>query len=148
LAKGFGFFVSKPQSSLSPFCVTPDELSDAWQDWRVHLPLETRLNGELFGDPHAGPEMHFGFHELIAHVARTRPLGAGTIVGSGTVSNVDRARGSSCIVERRMLEIIDGGQPRTPFLKFGDRVTIAMRRGETSVFGTIDQRVVKYERPG
>ncbi len=147
LAKGFGFFVSKPQSALSPFCVTPDELGEAWKDGRVHLPLETRLNGEVFGDPHAGPEMHFSFHELIAHVARTRPLGAGTIVGSGTVSNVDRSRGSSCIVERRMLEILESGTPTTPFLKFGDRVTIEMKHGDTSVFGRIDQRVVKYERP-
>ncbi|MBM4377284.1 MAG: fumarylacetoacetate hydrolase family protein [Deltaproteobacteria bacterium] len=147
LAKGFGFFVSKPQSALSPFVVTPSELGDAWRDGRVHLPLETRLNGELFGDPHAGPEMHFSFHDLIAHVARTRPLGAGTVVGSGTVSNVDRARGSSCIVERRMLEILDGGQPKTPYLRHGDRVTIEMRQGGVSVFGRIDQRVVKYERP-
>jgi fumarylacetoacetate (FAA) hydrolase len=147
LVKGFGFFVSKPQSALSPFVVTPSELGDAWRDGRVHLPLETRLNGQLFGDPHAGPEMHFSFHDLIAHVARTRPLGAGTIVGSGTVSNVERARGSSCIVERRMLEFLDGGQPATPYLRHGDRVTIEMRQDGVSVFGRIDQRVVKYERP-
>lgn len=147
LAKGFGFFVSKPQSALSPFCVTPDELGDSWRDGRLHLPLETRLNGELFGDPHAGPEMHFSFFELIAHVARTRRLGAGTIIGSGTVSNADRARGSSCIVERRMLEIIDSGSATTPFLKFGDRVAIEMMKDGASVFGRIEQRVVKYERP-
>lgn len=148
LAKGFGFFVSKPQSALSPFVVTPSELGDAWRDGRVHLQLETRLNGELFGDPHAGPEMHFNFHDLIAHVARTRALGAGTIVGSGTVSNVDRARGSSCIVERRMLEILERGEPSTPYLRFGDRVTIEMKQDGRSVFGRIDQRVVKLERPG
>jgi len=147
LAKGFGFFVSKPQSALSPFAVTPDELGDAWCNGRVHLPLRTVLNGELFGDPHAGPEMHFSFFELIAHCARTRPLGAGTIVGSGTVSNVDRLRGSSCIVERRMLEILDGGEPTTPFLKHGDHVMIEMLKDGRSIFGSIDQRVVKYDRP-
>jgi len=147
LAKGFGFFVSKPQSALSPFVVTPSELGDAWKDGRVHLPLHTHLNGELFGDPNAGPEMHFSFFDLIAHCAKTRPLGAGTIVGSGTVSNVDRARGSSCIVERRMLEILDGGPPTTPFLKHGDRVTIEMFQDGRSVFGRIDQRVIKLEKP-
>ncbi len=147
LAKGFGFFVSKPQSALSPFVVTPDELGDSWRDGRVHLPLRTTLNGELFGDPDAGPEMHFSFLQLIAHCSRTRPLGAGTLVGSGTVSNLDRTRGSSCIVERRMLEILDSGSAKTPFLRHGDHVVIEMLKGGRSVFGRIDQRVVKYEKP-
>ncbi|HWZ88804.1 MAG TPA: fumarylacetoacetate hydrolase family protein, partial [Polyangiaceae bacterium] len=101
LAKGFGFFVSKPATSFSPFAVTPDELGTAYHDGRVHLPLRTRLNGQLVGDPNAGPEMHFSFFELIAHIAKTRAFAAGTIVGSGTVSNADRARGISCLAERR-----------------------------------------------
>jgi fumarylacetoacetate (FAA) hydrolase len=148
LAKGFGFFVSKPSSAFSPFAVTPDELGDAWRGCRVHLPLVTRLNGERFGDPDAGPEMHFSFADLIAHVSRTRPLRAGTIVGSGTVSNVDRTRGSSCLAERRMLEVIDEGAATTPFLAWGDRVQIDMHlpneRGGGNVFGTIDQIVARY----
>lgn len=147
LAKGFGFYVSKPSSALSPFAVTPDELGDAWRDGRVHLPLVTELNGARFGDPDAGPEMHFSFADLIAHCARTRPLTAGTIIGSGTVSNEDRSRGSSCLAEKRMLEIIDGGKATTPFLRVGDRVRITMHRDGRDLFGAIDQVVARYEPP-
>lgn len=142
LAKGFGFFQSKPSSSFSPLAITPDELGDDWRDGKVHLPLETHLNGALFGAPDAGVDMTFNFYELIAHAAKTRPLGAGCIIGSGTVSNYDRSRGSSCLAELRMLEIIESGQATTPFLGFGDTVSIAMQdRNGMSLFGTILQRV-------
>ena len=107
LEKGFGFFQSKPATAFSPFAITPDELGDAWQGGRVHLRLQTRLNGHLVGDPEAGEEMHFSFFDLIAHIARTRRFQAGTILGSGTVSNEERARGISCLAERRMIEIIE-----------------------------------------
>jgi fumarylacetoacetate (FAA) hydrolase len=144
LAKGFGFYQSKPATAFSPVAATPDELGPAWRDARLHLPLVTHLNGELLGQPDAGEDMTFSFAELIAHAARTRNLGAGTIVGSGTVSNKDRSRGSSCLAERRMLETLEHGEPRTPFMKFGDRVRIEMRDSEgRSIFGAIDQRVVK-----
>ena len=142
LAKGFGFFVSKPSTAFSPLAITPDELGDAWREGRVHLPLRTTLNGELFGDPEAGPEMHFSFLDLLAHVSRTRRLAAGTIVGSGTVSNADTARGSSCLAEKRMLEKIAAGAFATPFLKYGDRVHIDMQRDGQSLFGSIEQEVV------
>ncbi|MGY4040801.1 fumarylacetoacetate hydrolase family protein [Aeromonas hydrophila] len=142
LAKGFGFFQSKPSSSFSPLAITPDELGDDWRDGKVHLPLETHLNGALFGAPDAGVDMTFNFYELIAHATKTRPLGAGCIIGSGTVSNYDRSRGSSCLAELRMLEIIESGQATTPFLRFGDTVSIAMQdRNGMSLFGTILQRV-------
>ncbi|MGN5130665.1 fumarylacetoacetate hydrolase family protein [Aeromonas hydrophila] len=142
LTKGFGFFQSKPSSSFSPLAITPDELGDDWRDGKVHLPLETHLNGALFGAPDAGVDMTFNFYELIAHAAKTRPLGAGCIIGSGTVSNYDRSRGSSCLAELRMLEIIESGQATTPFLRFGDTVSIAMQdRNGMSLFGTILQRV-------
>ena len=127
LAKGFGFFQSKPSSAFSPVAITPDELGSDWQDGKVHLPLETHLNGALFGAPNAGVDMTFNFFELIAHAAKTRPLGAGCIIGSGTVSNYDRSAGSSCLAERRMLEIIESGQATTPFLCFGATVSIAMQ---------------------
>ncbi|MDB5735546.1 MAG: 2-keto-4-pentenoate hydratase [Alphaproteobacteria bacterium] len=142
LAKGFGFFQSKPASSFSPVAVTPDELGDAWEDGRVHLPLLVEVNGQPFGHPDAGTDMVFNFPQLIAHAARTRALAAGTIIGSGTVSNKDRSVGSACIAERRMLETIETGAPVTPFLKFGDRVRIDMQdaRGR-SIFGAIDQHV-------
>ncbi|HWN69633.1 MAG TPA: fumarylacetoacetate hydrolase family protein [Haliangium sp.] len=144
LAKGFGFFVSKPASAFSPVAVTPDELGDAWRDGRVHLPLLSTLNGELVGQPDAGPEMHFSFFDLIAHITRTRSFTAGTILGSGTVSNADRARGISCLAERRMIETIDTGKPSTPFLRAGDTVSIEMRDAAgQSIFGTIEQRVVE-----
>jgi fumarylacetoacetate (FAA) hydrolase len=143
LAKGFGFFQSKPASAFSPFALTPDELGDAWRDGRVHLRLQTRLNGALVGDPEAGPEMHFSFFELLAHLAKTRAYTAGTILGSGTVSNVDRDRGISCLAERRTIETIDEGGPKTPFLQVGDAVRIEMadRQGR-DLFGAIQQRVV------
>lgn len=144
LAKGFGFFQGKPATGFSPFALTPDELGDAWRDGRVHLPLRTTLNGELAGDPEAGPEMHFSFFDLIQHITKTRAFTAGTILGSGTVSNEDRARGVSCLAERRMREIIETGAPQTEFLKPGDEVTIEMldRQGQ-NLFGTIAQKVVK-----
>jgi fumarylacetoacetate (FAA) hydrolase len=143
LEKGFGFFQSKPASGFSPFVVTPDELGDAWKDGRVHLPLITHLNEEKFGDPNAGPEMHFSFFDLISHITKTRSYTAGTILGSGTVSNEDRAKGSSCLAERRMIEIIDTGKATTEFLKHGDRVRIEMRNEDgESVFGMIDQFIV------
>src|SRR5690606_8742254 len=142
LAKGFGFFHSKPSSSFSPVAITPDELGAAWRDGKVHLPLESRINGELLGRPNAGVDMTFDFPTLLAHVARTRPLGAGSIIGSGTVSSHDRRVGSSCLAERRMLETIESGAPNTPFLHFGDRVRIEMFDAEgRSIFGVIDQAV-------
>jgi fumarylacetoacetate (FAA) hydrolase len=143
LAKGFGFFCSKPATAFSPFAVTPDELGPAWRDGRVHLRLRTTYNGDLVGDPDAGPEMHFSFFDLIAHVARTRAFAAGTILGSGTVSNADPARGVSCLAERRARETIAGGAPVTPFMEVDDTVAIEMLDGGgRSVFGRIQQRVV------
>jgi fumarylacetoacetate (FAA) hydrolase len=143
LAKGFGFFVSKPATAFAPFAVTPDELGDAWRDGRVHLRLRTTLNDELVGDPEAGPEMHFSFFDLLAHVTRTRALVAGTILGSGTVSNEDPARGVSCLAERRMREIIAQGKPTTPYLAAGDQVAIDLvDRAGNSICGRISQRVV------
>lgn len=146
LAKGFGFFQSKPATAFSPVAATPDELSEAWAGGKVHLPLIVMLNGERFGAPNAGEDMTFSFPELIAHAAKTRFLGAGTIIGSGTVSNEERSRGSACLAERRTLETIEHGAPRTPFLKFGDRVRIEMldREGR-SIFGAIDQDAVQYK---
>lgn len=142
LAKGFGFYQSKPATAFSPVAVTPDELGERWRDGKVHLPLSTWINGTWFGSPECGIDMTFSFHDLIAHVTRTRRLGAGSIVGSGTISNYDRSRGSACIAERRMLETIEHGAPRTPFLKFGDTVRIEMLDAQgTSVFGAIEQRV-------
>lgn len=142
LTKGFGFFQSKPASAFSPVAVTPDALGDAWRAGRVHLPLLVSLNGVRFGAPDAGADMVFNFPQLIVHAARTRALAAGTIIGSGTVSNRDRAAGSACIAERRMLEQIDCGAPATPFLTFGDRVRIEMHDSAgRSIFGAIDQKV-------
>ncbi len=148
LAKGFGFFQSKPASAFSPVAVTPDELGTDWDGGRLHLPLVSELNGEPFGRPDAGSDMTFDFPTLIAHAARTRRLGAGSIIGSGTVSNRDRTVGSSCIAERRMLEQVEFGSPRTPFLRFGDRVRIEMPdRSGRSIFGAIDQTVIRYDGP-
>lgn len=146
LAKGFGFFQSKPSSAFSPVCVTPDELGDAWKDWKVHLPILTYWNGQKFGAPDAGTDMIFDFAQLVAHAAKTRPLAAGTIVGSGTIANKDRSRGHACIVEKRMLEKIEQGESKTPFMKFGDTVKIEMldARGK-SVFGAIEQKVAPYK---
>lgn len=143
LEKGFGFFQSKPATGFSPVFVTPDELGAAWRDGRVHLRLRTELNGKVVGDTDAGPEMHFSFFDLIQHIAKTRAFVTGSILGSGTVSNVDRARGISCLAEIRMIEIIEQGKPQTPFLKAGDRVEIEMNGLDgRSLFGRIRQQVV------
>ena len=147
LAKNFGFFVSKPSTTFSPFAVTPDELGDAWDGGRVNLPLNSWYNGEKFGDPDSGPEMHFSFFDLIQHVTQSRALTAGTIIGSGTVSNDDRARGSSCLAEQRMLEKIDSGEFVTPFMKWGDTIEIEMFNADgESIFGRISQKVSQSER--
>ena len=142
LARGFGFFQSKPATAFSPFAVTPDELGAAYHEGRVHLRLRTTLNGTLVGDVSAGPEMHFAFSALIEHVTRTRALVAGTILGSGTVSNAAPERGVSCLVERRARETIELGAPQTGYLSAGDRVRIEMLdESGRSVFGAIDQVV-------
>jgi len=142
LGKGFGFLQSKPRSALSPFAVTPDELGDAWRDYVMHLPMRTWLNGDRLGDPDCGTDVQFSLARLIAHGARTRPLAAGTLVGSGTISNRDRSRGVACLAEIRMIETIEKGQPETPFLRFGDRVAIEVTDAAgRSVFGRIEQTV-------
>jgi fumarylacetoacetate (FAA) hydrolase len=144
LGKGFGFFHSKPASALAPAAVTPDELGEAWDGGKVCLPLVSHLNERLIGRPNAGVDMTFDFPRLIAHAAKTRRLGAGTIVGSGTVSNTDRTAGSSCLAEVRMLETLEKGAPETPFLRFGDRVRIEMLDAKgASIFGAIEQEVVR-----
>lgn len=146
LAKGFGFFQSKPSSAFSPVAVTPDELGDSWDGKKLHLPLVTHLNGELFGEPNCGIDMTFDFPTIVAHAAKTRPLGAGAIIGSGTISNVDRSTGSSCLAEKRMLEIIESGKPSTSFMQFGDQVRIEMFDADgKSIFGAIDQVVEEYK---
>lgn len=156
LGKGFGFFQSKPSSAFSPVAVTPDELGAAWQNNKVHLPLLSTMNGELFGKPEAGIDMTFDFSQLIAHAAKSRPLVAGTIVGSGTVSNkldgdmgkpiADGGVGYSCIAEIRVIETIQSGSAETSFMQFGDSIQIEMRNAEDeSIFGSIDQTVVKYD---
>lgn len=147
LAKGFGFYQAKPSSAFSPVAVTPDLLGDAWDGGKVHLPLRATLNETLIGAPNAGVDMTFNFPQLIAHAAKTRALCAGTIIGSGTVSNVDRTKGSCCLAEVRMLEIIADGVPNTPFMQYGDRVRIEMLdMNGVSIFGEINQRLVKYPR--
>lgn len=144
LAKGFGFYQSKPSTAFSPVAVTPDELGEAFRGGTINLPLRTWLNGKLFGEPECGVDMTFNFNQLIEHVTKTRRLGAGTIVGSGTISNYDRSRGSSCIAEKRMLETIEHGKALTPYLKFGDTVRIEMTDAEgNSIFGAIEQRVAQ-----
>ena len=159
LDKGFGFLQGKPSTAFSPVAVTPDELGHAWDGARLNLPLLSQLNGKLFGKPEAGVDMTFDFPTLIAHAAKTRPLAAGSIVGSGTVSNKDRdgspgrpvaegGLGYSCIAEVRTVETIKTGKPVTPFMRFGDRVQIDMQDGEgRSIFGAIDQEVVRYTPP-
>jgi fumarylacetoacetate (FAA) hydrolase len=145
---GFGFLQSKPATSFAPVAVTPDELGPAWKDARVHLPVNVAWNGRKFGEPHAG-HMGFGFHELIAHAARTRNLHPGTVIGSGTISNEQyRTVGSACIAERRAIELLDGGKPSTEYMKYGDRVRIEVK-GENgaSIFGAIDQRMVPAGAP-
>jgi fumarylacetoacetate (FAA) hydrolase len=156
LAKGFGFFQAKPSSAFAPVAVTTDELGEAWQDARVHLPLLSFLNGETFGKPEAGIDMTFDFGQLIAHAAKSRPLAAGSIIGSGTVSNkldggpgkpiADGGKGYSCIAELRTIEAIESGVSKTSFLNFGDRVRIEMLNAEgTSIFGAIDHVVEQFE---
>lgn len=141
LAQGFGFFQSKPSSAFAPFALTPDELGSSWKEGRLHLPLLSELNGKFFGKPNAGA-MHFHFGHLISHAARTRDLGPGTIIGSGTVSNEDRAVGSSCIVEQRMIEKIETGDFKSPYMKPGDTIKIEMRDSSgKNLFGTIFQKV-------
>jgi fumarylacetoacetate (FAA) hydrolase len=157
LAKGFGFFQSKPSSAFSPVAVTPDELGDAWDGGKVHLPLSVDLNSKPFGRANAGIDMTFDFPTLIAHAAKTRPLCAGAIIGSGTVSNkldggpgkpvAEGGAGFSCIAEIRMIETINAGRPTTPFMRFGDTVRIEMKdRAGHSIFGAIEQAVKKYEK--
>lgn len=143
LASGFGFFQSKPASSLTPLALSLDEFGSAWNEGRLHLPLTVNYNGTFFGIANAG-EMYFHFGQLIAHAAKTRPLVAGSIIGSGTVSNEDHAKGSSCLVEKRTIEAIEKGQAETPFMKDGDTIEIFMRNenGE-DLFGRIFQKVQK-----
>lgn len=146
LGKGFGFFHSKPSSAFSPIAITPEELGKYWEDSKVHLPLISTLNDKIFGSPNAGLDMTFNFSKLIEHAAKTRPLIAGTIIGSGTVSNTDKSTGSSCIVEKRMLEIIEKGKPETDFMKFNDRIAIEMfDEDNKSIFGAINQTIKQYQ---
>jgi fumarylacetoacetate (FAA) hydrolase len=146
LAKGFGFLQSKPRSALSPVFVTPDELGEAWRGNKVHLPLLTHINGQWFGAPEAGVDMQFDFAQLVAHAARTRPLSAGTLVGSGTVANQDTSLGASCFAEKRTVETLETGKPVTPFMSFGDVVRIEMRgRDGQDIFGAIEQRIAKAD---
>jgi fumarylacetoacetate (FAA) hydrolase len=148
LAKGFGFFQSKPASGFSPVAVTPDELGAAWRDGKVHLPLRATWNNAQVGQPDAGVDMVFSFPQLIAHLARTRNARAGSIIGSGTVSNKDQRRGYTCIAEKRALEMIEGGEARTAFMRFGDHIRIEMLdTNGKSIFGAIDQKVVQGEPP-
>ena len=143
LAKGFGFYQGKPATGFSPVAVTPDELGDAFRDGTFNLPLITYINGELFGQPECGVDMTFNFLQLIEHITKSRKLGAGTILGSGTISNYDRSRGSSCLAEKRMLETVEFGKPKTPFMSFGDTVRIEMLDAAGhSIFGAIEQTVV------
>jgi len=146
LAKGFGFIVGKPRSAFSPVAVSPDALGAAWDGGKLSLPLRVTMNGEPFGAPNAGDDMNFDFPALIAHAAQTRPLAAGTIIGSGTVSNRDSSKGFCCIAEIRTIETIEEGAPKTPFMKFGDRVRIEMLdEAGASIFGAIEQTVVEYK---
>jgi fumarylacetoacetate (FAA) hydrolase len=146
LAKGFGFLQSKPATSFSPVAVTPDELGDAWKGGKVHLPLRSTWNGRLVGQPEAGVDMVFNFPQLIAHLCKTRNVRAGSIIGSGTVSNKDASRGYSCIAEKRCLEMIDVGEAVTPFMQFGDTIRIEMLDDVgKSVFGAIEQVVKRLE---
>ncbi len=146
LAKGFGFVQSKPRSTLSPVFVTLDELGEHWRDNKLHLPLLSHVNGEWFGAPEAGVDMQFDFAQLVAHVAKTRPLSAGTIVGSGTVANEDTTLGASCFAEQRTVETLRDGKPSTPFMSFGDSVRIEMLdRDGVSIFGAIEQHIERQD---
>lgn len=145
IGKGFGFFQSKPASAFSPVFVTIDELEDNWDGGKINLPLYSYLNGKLFGKPNAGVDMTFEFPQLISHAAKTRFLNAGTIIGSGTVSNLDRSNGSSCIAEKRMLEKIDTGNITTQFMQYNDTIKIEMLdKNQNNIFGAIEQKVTKY----
>ena len=142
LAKSFGFLQSKPRSALSPVLVTPDELGDAWRDDKLHLPMRTWLNGKWFGEAECGVDMQFSFAQLVAHVAKTRPLTAGTLVGSGTIANEDTSKGASCLAEQRTVETLRDGKPSTPFLKFGDSLRIEITDAQgASIFGAIEQTI-------
>ena len=144
LAKGFGFLQSKPRSALSPVLVTPDELGPAWRDDKLHLPMRTWINGHWFGAAECGVDMQFSFAQLVAHAAKTRPLAAGTIVGSGTIANEDTSKGASCLAEQRTVETLRDGKPTTPFLKFGDTVRIEITDAQGhSIFGAIEQVVTR-----
>ena len=145
LAKGFGFLQSKPRSALSPVFVTPDELGGAWRGDKLHLPMRTWLNGQWFGAAECGVDMQFSFAQLVAHAAKTRPLSAGTLVGSGTIANQDTSKGASCLAEQRTVEKLRDGEARTPFLKFGDRLRIeVLDAAGASIFGAIEQQVRPY----
>ncbi|MGN6237729.1 fumarylacetoacetate hydrolase family protein [Dyella sp.] len=140
LAKGFGFLQSKPRSALSPVLVTPDELGEAWQDTKLHLPMRTWINGQWFGQAECGVDMQFNFAQLVAHAAKTRPLTAGTLVGSGTIANHDTSLGASCLAEQRTVETLREGKPATPFLKYEDTVRIEITDAAGhSIFGAIEQ---------
>ena len=148
LAKGFGFFHSKPATAFSPVAATPDELGNSWRDGKLHGMFHVKHSGHIFGTTDPGEDMNFSFYDLVAHAAKTRELEAGTIVGSGTVSNRDRAKGSCCLAEKRTIETIERGKPETPFMKFGDTVRIEFLDAKgASVFGAIEQKVVRYEGP-
>ncbi|MBD8881588.1 fumarylacetoacetate hydrolase family protein [Rhodanobacter sp. 7MK24] len=147
LAKGFGFLQSKPRSALSPVFVTPDELGANWQSEKLHLPMRTWLNGAWFGEAECGVDMQFSFAELVAHAAKTRPLTAGTIVGSGTIANQDTSKGASCLAEQRTVETLRDGKPSTPFMKFGDTLRIEVTDPQgASIFGAIEQRIAPLAR--
>lgn len=147
LAKGFGFLQSKPRSALSPVLVTPDELGDAWQGDKLHLPMRTWINGQWFGEAECGVDMQFSFSQLVAHAAKTRPLTAGTIVGSGTIANEDTSKGASCLAEQRTVETLRDGKPSTPFLKYGDTVRIdIIDAHNVSIFGAIEQEIAPLRR--
>lgn len=149
LAKGFGFLQSKPRSALSPVFVTPDELGEAWKNCKLHLPMRTWINGKWFGEANCGVDMQFSFADLVAHAAKTRPLSAGTIVGSGTIANEDTAKGASCLAEQRTVETLRDGKPSTPFLKFGDSLKIEVTYGAGgSIFGAIEQTIEQAKTPG
>jgi fumarylacetoacetate (FAA) hydrolase len=147
LAKGFGFLQSKPRSALSPVLVTPDELGDAWQDSKLHLPMRTWINGKWFGEAECGVDMQFNFAQLVAHAAKTRPLTAGTLVGSGTIANHDTGKGASCLAEQRTVETLRDGQASTPFLKYEDTVRIDVTDAQgRSIFGAIEQVIAPLKR--
>jgi len=149
LAKGFGFLQSKPRSALSPVFVTPDELGDAWKNCKLHLPMRTFINGKWFGEADCGVDMQFDFAQLVAHAAKTRPLTAGAIVGSGTIANQDTGKGASCLAEQRTVETLRDGKPSTPFLKFGDSLKIeVVDAAGRSIFGAIEQTIEQAKNPG